>query len=111
MNTKSLSILLAMVGLISISSMAQTSHQLEPLYGIEFLKNAVKVSVKSTGCTKPEHFTIKTHEKEEATQLEIIRNKPDRCRAMPKIISLELELVNENRKPYELINVFVSRLR
>lgn len=118
MNIKILTLIPVVAGLLYVNGMAepkvnmtQTDNNLEPLYGIRFGKNNVRISVKSTGCTKPKHFMIKAHEKEGITQLEIIRNRPDRCRSMPKVILIEIELINENGKPYKLKNVFVSRLQ
>jgi len=83
------------LGCSSFSSNAQdqlNQNILEPLYGIVIIKNVVKVDVKSTGCTNEEDFIFDLNPSESGTQLAVKRTKPDMCRRMPKIITIEKSL-------------------
>jgi|GEM_PF-2565953 len=90
------------VGCSSFSSNAQdqlNQNVLEPLYGITMIKNAVKVSVKSTGCTNEEDFIIDLKPTQFEMQLAVKRTKPDLCRRMPKIITIEKSLDYSTLEP------------
>jgi len=83
------------VGCSSFASNAQdqSNHNvLEPLYGISMIKNAVKIKVRSTGCTNEEDFVIDLNISESAPHLAVKRTKPDMCRRMPQIITIEKSL-------------------
>ena len=99
-------LLLLFTAIFTMNSLAKDNDTQEQLYGIQFNKNSMNINVKSTGCTKPAHFTIKTQAHKERTQLEIIRHKADRCRAMPKVISIQLELPKDSKPPFHLVNTF-----
>ena len=73
--------------ILLLSSCAVTSD-LETLYGIHIEKQHMEVAVISSGCTKPEHFQIKTSGK----FIEIHRKQTDFCRKQPQVITLNLPL-------------------
>lgn len=99
-----------MVALCSLSACYVVANddngELEQLYGVSFEKQLV-VQVKSTGCTKAEHFDVKVEQKGEHNVLSIMRIRPDRCRAMPKVIELALAFPDEAKAPFALANLFV----
>lgn len=72
---------------------ATVPEALEAIYGFEHTRDQVTFLVKSTGCTKTEHFDI---ELEKTTQAEytitLIRHKQDMCRAMPRLYPVNLPL-------------------
>mgnify|MGYP000704682630 CR=1 FL=1 len=61
----------------------------ERLHSLTFSATSLDIQVKSFGCTKAEDFRVQTDNNNELT---IIRKKADRCRAMPRIIDLQLPL-------------------
>jgi hypothetical protein len=71
---------------------------LETLYNVEIRKNAIWATVKSNGCTSEKNFQLQlTILDEQQLSASIIRTKADFCRAMPRIVSIELfseQLVN-----------------
>jgi hypothetical protein len=100
--------------MISVSTFAEDSSELEPLYSAQFDDTYVTVEVKSNGCTQPEDFTILASGKsgEHITSLGIRRDKPDFCKAMPQLVRLQLELppaLAALKEPYWLENLFVSK--
>jgi len=95
-------IIIFIVGCASSASNAQDHSSLsilEPLYGITMINNAIKVSVKSTGCTNEEDFIIDLKLSDSGAQLAVKRTKPDRCRRMPKIITIEKSLDYSSLEP------------
>lgn len=60
---------------------------LEPLYGVSWSSGLLSISVKSTGCTQAEHFSISVTGQE----VSIIRNQKDYCRAMPSVQIIKLK--------------------
>lgn len=82
---------------------------IEPLYGIELHDQKIRVRVKSYGCTKENSFTSQLFNHTDYDQLTLIRIKKDRCKRMPKIISLEFDAPQRkseisNQKPVLLSN-------
>lgn len=64
---------------------------IEPIYGFEVMRNKVKFVVISRGCTKREHFSLQMNASEHGhTELTLVRNKRDLCRAKPKRVQIEL---------------------
>ncbi len=83
------------------------SQSAEPLYGIQLNQSKVAINVKSNGCTEAAHFDVQVSAEDSQQTLLIVRNKPDRCRKMPRIIRLELDLpASENG--YRLVNPLQS---
>jgi len=66
----------------------------EPLYSIAFNGNVIRVGVRSQGCTRAEDFKLLWTEPAETAQgpigLRVVRITPDRCRAKPRKLTLEL---------------------
>lgn len=76
----------------------------EALYGIQLKQDTIAINVKSNGCTKAEHFDVQLSAEHDQQALLIVRNKPDRCRKMPKIIRVELRLPTATKSHYRLVN-------
>lgn len=109
-------ILASLLGAIVIGSVAtaEDSTSLEPLYSAQFDDTYITIEVKSTGCTKPEDFSILATGKggEHYSTLGIRRDQPDFCKAMPQIVRLQLELppaLAALKEPYKLENLFASK--
>jgi len=116
MFNKRLVIILILAGALSINASAKNDRKLESLYSAQFTDKYVIIEVKSTGCTRPEHFSLLFDGKAgvDYSVMRIVRDKPDRCRAMPRIISLHLELpgaLAALKEPYKVENLFVSKGR
>lgn len=100
--------------MISVSTFAEETGELEPLYSAQFDDTYVTIEVKSNGCTKPEDFTILASGKggEHFSTLGIRRDKPDNCRAATRLMRMELELppaLAALKEPYKLENLFMSK--
>jgi len=113
-NTTILTLLLT--GTLSASAFASNSSKLEPLYGAQFTDKHVIIRVVSSGCTHPEDFTLHAKGKggTDYSVIAIVRNRPDRCRAVSRLITLHLELpgaLAALNEPYKLENLFLSNSR
>lgn len=102
--------------MISSNAFAEETGKLEPLYSAQFDDTYVTIEVQSTGCTKPEDFTILTSGKggEHYSTIGIRRDQPDLCKAMSHLVSLQLELppaLTALKEPYKLDNLFVSKVQ
>ena len=64
------------------------SSQTAVLYGIKVDTKRVLFEVKSTGCTRAKDFQVTLNKATEPATLRVIRMRPDRCRGMPKRVSL-----------------------
>lgn len=88
--------------LLVLLSPAQAGSQngLEPLYAVAASGPELMIQVKSTGCTKARDFRLVfQRSRENMLGVGAMRVKPDRCRAKPKRITLNLpvqKLLNEN---------------
>jgi hypothetical protein len=110
-NTLVITLLLA--GILSPSLYANDSGKLEPLYGAQFTDKHIIIRVSSSGCTRPEHFTIHVSGKggTDYSVISIVRNRADRCRMQQHLVTLHLELpgaLTALKEPYGLKNLFVS---
>ena len=102
--------------LVSSNAFANNRGKLEPLYGAQFTDKHVIIRVVSSGCTYPQDFTIHAKGKggTDYSVIAIVRNRPDRCRAVSRLVTVHLELpgalaaLNES---YKLENLFVSNSR
>lgn len=65
----------------------QVRLNLEPLYALSWSSNELFITVKSTGCTQAEHFTLSITGQE----VSIIRKQQDYCRAMPIVKTIKLK--------------------
>ncbi len=113
-NTLVITLLLA--GILSSSLFANDSGKLEPLYGAQFTDKHIIIRVSSSGCTRPEHFTIYASGKggTNYSVISIVRNKADRCRMQQHLVTLHLELPSALaalKESYGLKNLFVSNSR
>lgn len=107
---------LLLAGILSSSAFASNSGKLEPLYGAQFTDKHVIIRVVSSGCTRPEDFTLHAKGKggTDYSVIAIVRNRPDRCKAVSRLVTMHLELpgalaaLNES---YKLENLFVSNSR
>lgn len=100
--------------LLSIGVLAKNNTRLEPLYSAQFTDNYVIIGVKSTGCTRPESFSIIAKGKGGVhySQIGIVRDRPDRCKMRPHIITIHLELpgaLAALKEPYKVENQFLSK--
>lgn len=104
---------LSTIGALSIHAHAQEAGKLEPLYSASFTPQHLVIEVKSTGCTHPENFTVTTSAAADKshTVIQVLRHKADLCRAMPKIVSLQLELPKDAQQgeAYQLVNTFIRK--
>jgi len=69
-------------------SVASGQSKLEPLYTVSLSEKKLEFAVKSTGCSAAEDFKVHMRSADEQLILTIERIKVDRCRRMPKVISL-----------------------
>lgn len=68
-------------------------QQLETIYGFTPRRDSIKLLVKSHGCTQKEDFTLHIDEYETSSYvITVEREKPDRCRALPRLFPVELTL-------------------
>lgn len=76
------------------SARSEKLGQLELLYAIGIGADSVSIEVRSQGCTKKEHFKLgwaSTVDTELAPRyLRVVRVVPDRCRAKPRRVTLQL---------------------
>lgn len=110
-NTTILILLLA--SMFSASAFASNSGKLEPLYGAQFTDKHVIIRVVSSGCTRPEDFTLHAKGKggTDYSVIAIVRNRPDRCKAVSRLVTVHLELpgaLAALKESYKLENLFVS---
>ena len=88
-------------------------NSLETIYGFEASNNSLKFIVQSTGCTKEKHFDLAiTNLHGNDYTITLTRNKKDLCKAMPKLVSVQLALKSplQNTARLKLNNPFaVSR--
>lgn len=103
-----LSILLIPLASLSYYSFAGTLPKSEPLYGFSISENTITILVKSTGCTKPADFHIEVVSEAQESLVSVSRIRRDRCRAMPRIVPIDLELVTGQQLPYRITNLFYS---
>lgn len=78
----------------------------EPLYSFDTEGDRLTIVVQSFGCTKAEHFELNTQLDENDKQIvTIMRNKPDLCRAMPRLMPVSMRLeYNSQRHPVSMTN-------
>ena len=110
-NTTILILLLA--SMFSASAFTSNSGKLEPLYGAQFTDKHVIIRVVSSGCTRPEDFTLHAKGKggTDYSVIAILRNRPDRCKAVSRLVTVHLELpgaLAALKESYKLENLFVS---
>lgn len=72
---------------------------LEPLYGVVMTESAVEFRVKSTGCTNEDDFVVHLNDSELGAELVVSRTKPDKCRRMPKIVTIKKTLDYSGLEP------------
>jgi len=101
-----LSTTLVIVASMSYYSFAHDISKLESLHGISFSENAIEIKVKSTGCTKAQDFRIDAVKNSLEYELRIYRIKKDRCRAMTRIVSINLELELQEDFSFRVANPF-----
>lgn len=63
----------------------EIGQTIEPLYAIEITAEHLTIGVRSTGCTRAEHFHIHQTTLTEATELQVERIVKDRCRRAPTL--------------------------
>jgi len=88
----------------------------EPLYSAQFTDQHIIIEVKSTGCTRPESFSILAEGKAgvDYSLITVVRDRPDRCRMAAHLIKVYLELpgaLAALKEPYKLDNLFVSKTK
>ena len=68
---------------------------MEQIYGHHVKANVISFSVLSNGCTKPADFSLEfDYAKKDTTQITLIRNQADKCRAMPRVTNIEMPLTS-----------------
>ena len=71
---------------------ALAEANLEPLYQFALMGNKMEIGVKSNGCTKAEDFTATLSSQEAGDHLAVKRDKIDRCRRMPMMKKILLNI-------------------
>ena len=109
-------ITLLVAGILSASAFADNINKLEPLYGAQFTDKHIIIRVISSGCTRPEDFSIHAKGKggTDYSVIGIVRDRADRCRMRSHLITLHLELpgaLAALKESYKLENLFVSNSR
>ena len=109
-------ITLLVAGILSANAFASNSGKLEPLYGAQFTDKYIIIRVESSGCTRPEDFTILAKGKggTDYSAIAIVRDRLDRCRMKQHLITVHLELpgaLAALKESYKLENLFVSNSR
>lgn len=79
---------------------------LERLHALTFSGKHLAIRVESYGCTKAGDFDVRV---EGGNTLAIIRKKADHCRAMPRIIELQLPMADLIVRDYQVKNNFAYR--
>ena len=103
MKNKITILLTTTLSLLAVSVFAHNTEKQEPLYGATMFKNHIEIIVKSNGCTKAEDFRLEQLHAGNYILLNIVRIKPDRCRAMTRPMNISLPL-NANKISYYKIN-------
>lgn len=84
------------VGGVNAQSEEKSMNTFEPqetIFGFEYLHDKLRFIVKSNGCTKAENFSVIWKSGVvDSQQITLVRNKPDMCRAKPRLVPVELEL-------------------
>ncbi len=98
---------------INVNAFASNSGKLEPLYGAQFTDKHVIIRVVSSGCTRPEDFSIHAKGKggTDYSVIAIVRNRPDRCKAVSRLLTVHLELpgaLAALKESYRIANLFES---
>lgn len=78
----------------------------ERLYSVTFSEKNLTIRVKSYGCTKAANFEVSVDRKNVLT---VLRTKADLCRAMPRVIELQLPLPDLAEGDYRIMNAFVYK--
>ena len=68
----------------------------EPIYAIKLGNDIAKIWVRSTGCTKQEHFDLAISDQNNHFSMLLTRNKKDHCRRKPKMIALTFNIDQPN---------------
>ncbi|MEW7984620.1 MAG: hypothetical protein AB2805_01275 [Candidatus Thiodiazotropha sp.] len=93
--------------LVWSGSHATPPQKLETLYQVRFQPDGVTIQVRSTGCTKKDHFALYwrsgVNTAGDVARISIVRKFPDRCRAKPRLITLTL-----NDRIPEATNIYVD---
>ena len=78
----------------------------ERLYSLTFSEKTLDIQVESYGCTKANDFVIQVMNKNE---LLVLRNKADNCRAMPRVIDVQIPLPELAEGDYYIKNAYVYK--
>jgi len=68
----------------------------EPIYAIKLGNDVTKVWVRSTGCTKQEHFNLAISDHDDHFSMLLTRSKKDNSRRQPKMIALIFNIDQPN---------------
>ena len=107
--------ILIITSVISFANQVDTKEAPEPLYAIGFEADSVSIEVRSQGCTKAEHFRLDWLDNDSADQgtlkLRVVRTVPDRCRAKPSKIKLQISLNLPDNRVIHVDNRFKAWMR
>ncbi len=79
---------------INSSQLEKQMNSDETLYGFSIVEGKISTQVVSLGCTQSTDFKIVVHATEPTLALELVRLKPDLCRAMPHLVELSMTVPN-----------------
>jgi len=96
------------LSLLALSVFAHNTEKQESLYGVNIYKNQIEIIVKNNGCTKAQDFRLEQLHAGNHILLNIVRIKPDKCRAMTRPMRISLPL-NANKVSYYKINNHLMR--
>jgi len=77
----------------SIKNTLGKSH-VEPLNDAQIQADLIIATVKSTGCTRPQHFSVNQKVVDGVCELTIVRTKADYCRMLPMPATIKLSWEN-----------------
>lgn len=98
------------LGAASSAEINPADSHVATLYGVDVKQNKLWFQVLSNGCTHGRDFSLLTQTLgENKLQVSLIRNKPDYCRAKPRLVPIELALIGAGELQIFLTNPFAKK--
>ena len=107
MKNKNIIILMSLSLFVTVAAFAHNKDKQEGLYGFSINNNHIEIIVKNNGCTKPQDFRLDELDMGDYVLLNVVRTKPDRCRAMSRPMTINLAIKAKHHSDYKINNSFV----
>ncbi len=109
MKNKIIILLISLSSFAAIAVFAHTKSIQEGLYSASIHENRIEIIVKNNGCTKAQDFRLDEFNTGEYVLLNVVRTKPDLCRAMsrPMTVNIAIKAWGKNNH-YKIKNSFIT---